>query len=47
MTVRALALALALVAAGPALGAVGDPALQLPDPAQEERARGIGRDVRL
>jgi cytochrome c-type biogenesis protein CcmH len=46
MTLRALALLLALAAAGPALGAVGDPALQLPDPAQEERARGIGRELR-
>jgi cytochrome c-type biogenesis protein CcmH len=45
MTVRALALLLALVA-GPALGAVGDPAMQLPDPAQEERAREIGRELR-
>ena len=43
--VRALALAL-MLAAGPALGAVGDPAMQLPDPAQEERARGIGRELR-
>ncbi len=42
---RALALLLAL-SAGPALGAVGDPAQQLPDPAQEERARGIGRELR-
>lgn len=46
MTFRALALLVALAAAGPALGAVGDPALQLPDPAQEERARGIGRELR-
>ena len=46
MTLRALALLLALAAAGPALGAVGDPALQLPDPAQEVRARGIGRELR-
>ena len=44
--VRVLALVLALAAGGPALGAVGDPALQLPDPAQEERARGIGRELR-
>ncbi len=43
--VRALALAL-MLAEGPALGAVGDPAMQLPDPAQEERARGIGRELR-
>ena len=42
-----LALLLALLAApGPASGAVGDPAEQLPDPAQEERARGIGRELR-
>ena len=41
---RALFLLFAL--AGPALGAVGDPAQQLPDPAQEERARGIGRELR-
>jgi cytochrome c-type biogenesis protein CcmH len=44
--IRALALLLALAAAGPAFGAVGDPAMQLPDPAQEERARGIGRELR-
>ena len=44
--VRALALLLALAAAGPAAGAVGDPAMQLPDPAQEERAREIGRELR-
>ena len=42
---------LLLVLAGPAVlvpawGAVGDPAMQLPDPAQEERARGIGRELR-
>ena len=43
---RVLALVLAVSAAGPALGAVGDPAQQLPDPAQEERARGIGRELR-
>ncbi|CAA9212573.1 MAG: Cytochrome c heme lyase subunit CcmL [uncultured Acetobacteraceae bacterium] len=42
--IRVLALLLAL--AGPAFGAVGDPALQLPDAAQEERARGIGRELR-
>ena len=42
--IRALALLLAL--AGPAFGAVGDPVLQLPDAAQEERARGIGRELR-
>ena len=41
---RVLALLLALAA--PASGAVGDPAQQLPDPAQEERARGIGRELR-
>ena len=47
MTLRALALLLALAATGgPASGAVGDPAQQLPDPAQEERARGIGRELR-
>jgi cytochrome c-type biogenesis protein CcmH len=40
------ALALALLLAGPALAAVGDPAEQLPDPAQEERARTIGRELR-
>lgn len=40
---RALAVCLALT--GPAL-AVGDPAEQLRDPAQEERARGIGRELR-
>ena len=44
--IRALALLLALVAAGPASGAVGDPAMQLPDPTQEERAREIGRELR-
>jgi cytochrome c-type biogenesis protein CcmH len=42
--IRVLALLLAL--AGPAFGAVGDPAMQLPDPAQEERAREIGRELR-
>ncbi|MFT8244225.1 cytochrome c-type biogenesis protein [Roseomonas sp. BN140053] len=36
---------LALLAAGPAL-AVSSPDELLPDPAQEERARGIGRDLR-
>ena len=46
MMARVLALLLALVATAPALGAVGDPAQQLPDPAQEERARGIGRELR-
>ena len=44
MTGRVLILLLAL--AGPAFGAVGDPAMQLPDTAQEERARGIGRELR-
>jgi cytochrome c-type biogenesis protein CcmH len=39
------ALALALLLAGPAL-AVNDPADQLPDAAQEERARTIGRELR-
>ena len=39
-------LALLLVLAAPAFAAVGDPAQQLPDPAQEERARGIGRELR-
>jgi cytochrome c-type biogenesis protein CcmH len=43
---RVLTLLLALSAGGAALGAVGDPAQQLPDPAQEERARGIGRELR-
>ena len=42
--IRVLALLLAM--AGPAFGAVGDPAMQLPDPAQEERAREIGRELR-
>ena len=41
---RVLALVLALT--GPAAAAVGDPALLLPDPAQEERAREIGRELR-
>ena len=36
---------LALLLSGPAL-AVNDPADQLPDPAQEERARVIGRELR-
>jgi len=40
------ALSLALLLAGPALAAVGDPSEQLPDPAQEERARAIGRELR-
>src|SRR3954462_606253 len=39
-------LLLLLVLVGPAFGAVGDPAMQLPDPAQEQRARGIGRELR-
>jgi cytochrome c-type biogenesis protein CcmH len=43
--IRSLALALLLLAA-PALAAVGDPAEQLPDPAQEARAREIGRELR-
>ena len=38
-------LLLLMLAAGPAL-AVGDPADQLPDQAQEERARVIGRELR-
>ncbi len=44
---KALLLCLALCSApdGPAL-AVGDPAEQLRDPALEERARGIGRELR-
>jgi len=46
---RALALAFllftALVAAGPA-AAIIDPREMLPDPAQEERARAIGRELR-
>lgn len=40
-----LALLLCLALAGPAL-AVADPAEQLPNPALEERARGIGRELR-
>jgi len=40
------ALFLALLLAGPALAAVGDPAEQLPDPVLEERARAIGRELR-
>ena len=43
---RGRVLLLLLALAGPALGAVGDPAQQLPDPVQEERARGIGRELR-
>jgi cytochrome c-type biogenesis protein CcmH len=39
-------LALLLVLATPALGAVSDPAELLPDAAQEERAREIGRELR-
>jgi cytochrome c-type biogenesis protein CcmH len=39
-------LALLLLLAGPGLAAVGDPALLLPDAAQEERARTIGRELR-
>ncbi|WP_343896242.1 cytochrome c-type biogenesis protein [Craurococcus roseus] len=46
MALRALALLLALAVAGPASAAVGDPAMQLPDPVQEERAREIGRELR-
>jgi cytochrome c-type biogenesis protein CcmH len=36
----------ALLLTAPALGAIGDPAEQLRDPAQEERARAIGRELR-
>lgn len=47
--IRRLLLALMLLAgpifAGPTL-AVNDPADKLPDPAQEERARAIGRELR-
>jgi cytochrome c-type biogenesis protein CcmH len=43
---RGRVLLLLLALAGPALGAVGDPDQQLPDPVQEERARGIGRELR-
>jgi cytochrome c-type biogenesis protein CcmH len=39
-------LLLALLLATPALAAVSDPAEMLRDPAQEERAREIGRDLR-
>jgi cytochrome c-type biogenesis protein CcmH len=39
-------LLLALLLAAPALAAVSDPAEMLRDPAQEERAREIGRDLR-
>lgn len=38
--------ALLLLAAPAAVAAVGDPAEQLRDPAQEERAREIGRELR-
>ncbi|WP_408902027.1 cytochrome c-type biogenesis protein [Roseicella sp. DB1501] len=41
-----LAMGLALAAIAPASAAVGDPAAMLPDPAQEERAREIGRELR-
>ncbi|WP_376097168.1 cytochrome c-type biogenesis protein [Roseomonas sp. CCTCC AB2023176] len=47
--IRALVLLLALAApalAPPAGAAVGDPREQLRDPAQEERAREIGRELR-
>jgi cytochrome c-type biogenesis protein CcmH len=37
---------LASLLAAPALAAVSDPAEMLRDPAQEERARGIGRELR-
>ena len=42
---RTLALLLCLLA-GPVLAAVSDPAEMLRDPAQEERAREIGRELR-
>ena len=42
---RRLAFLLCLLA-GPALAAVSDPAEMLRDPAQEERAREIGRELR-
>jgi cytochrome c-type biogenesis protein CcmH len=45
MSLRAPLLAFLLLAS-PALAAVGDPAEQLRDPAQEERARAIGRELR-
>jgi cytochrome c-type biogenesis protein CcmH len=44
--VLACALALSVLATPAALAAVGDPAEQLPDPAQEARAREIGRELR-
>ncbi|MCS6931859.1 MAG: cytochrome c-type biogenesis protein CcmH [Acetobacteraceae bacterium] len=40
------ALAAALLLAPPGAGAVGNPADMLPDPAQEARARAIGRELR-
>jgi cytochrome c-type biogenesis protein CcmH len=46
MTLRAPLLALMLLLAAPAMAAIGDPAEQLRDPAQEERARAIGRELR-
>ena len=45
MRISALALVALLVAAGPA-HAIGNPADMLPDPAQEQRARDIGRELR-
>jgi cytochrome c-type biogenesis protein CcmH len=43
---RGALLALLLLMAAPALAAIGDPAEQLRDPVQEERAREIGRELR-
>ncbi|WP_328593065.1 cytochrome c-type biogenesis protein [Siccirubricoccus phaeus] len=43
---RSFVLAALLLLASPALAAVGDPAEQLRDPAQEEKARAIGRELR-
>jgi len=41
-----LALALMLAVAPPALGQIGDTTYRLPDPAQEQRARDLGRELR-
>ncbi|MCO6418209.1 cytochrome c-type biogenesis protein CcmH [Siccirubricoccus sp. KC 17139] len=43
---RSYALVALLLLASPALAAVGDPAEQLRDPALEEKAREIGRELR-
>lgn len=44
--IRALLLALALLASAPAHAQIGDTTYRLADPAQEQRAREIGKELR-